>query len=278
MLNFLFIIFMHLLPLILFLIPFLLLFDISLKSSKKKTALPPTPALNELEERLNLLITKNKINNQTQNLSQNLEQTSTNTISQYISLDKKKLNGFHLFQLIFNYIKNQAEDEKIIKILRHYLPTSSTSHLYAILHSYKVFLNIIQKDPTSKKLLTDLFQNDVKSTLIYLEEKLHLKLSELTKTPAAMQPLIINQAVIYAMIFATFSEFYDKTITLKILKLAKELSPNLFKYWHTYTKNNKKHLPNDHKYCINYYTSKKIKKTLDYKMKYSNNTPQSMRS
>ena len=270
---------MHLIPLILFLIPLLLFFDITLKSAKKVSAPEPkSPSIDELEQKLTQLILKNKAQNQTSILSKELETSTSNTISQYLSLDKNNLKKYHLFQLIFTYIKNNAEDDKIIRILRHYFKTSSTTHLYAMLKSYKVFYNLIQKDKKNQTLLKDLFNNNIKTTLIYLEEQLQQKLNELPNVPSSIQPIIINQAVIYGIIFASFSEFYDKTITLKILQLTKELSPNLFKYWHTLPKPSKFPSPNDQKYCINYYTSKKIKKTLDYKNKSTNNTPQVMRS
>ncbi|MBE6463633.1 MAG: hypothetical protein E7005_07795 [Alphaproteobacteria bacterium] len=273
--NFLFIIFMHLLPLILFLIPLLLFFDITLKTHKNKT-LPeePKPSIDDLEQKLAILISKNKAQDQSLNLTKELENTPSNTIMQYITKDNPNSKKHHLFQLIFTYIKNNAEDDKIIRIMRHYFKTSSTAHLYAMLKSYKVFLHIIKNDKQNKTLLKDLFNNNTKTTLIYLEEKLHQKLNELPTLPSSMQPIIINQAVIYGIIFASFAKFYDKTITLKILKLTKELSPNLFKYWHTPPKPSKFPNPSDQKYCINYYTSKKIKKTLDYKNKSTNNTPQ----
>ena len=101
-----------------------------------------------------------------------------------------------------------------------------------MLNSFKVFLNISQKDGTQKILLKDLNNNKVRSTLLYLERKLNQTLNETANVPPAMQPLLINQAVIYGLIFASFSEFYDKKTTEKILRLTSQMSPELFKYWH----------------------------------------------
>lgn len=235
--NFLFILTMHLIPLILLLIPFLLLFDVSLKSNKK-TPTEPTQKIDttELEKQLSTLITNNQHQNNISNLQKELEKTSSKTISSYLLLDKKKLKGFHLFQLIFTLIKNKSNDEKIIRILSHYFPTTSTSHLYAILQSYKTLLKISQKDNIQKELIKDLNQNNIKSTLNYLEKKLHTKLIKASSLPPSLQKLAINDAVIYALTFASFAEFYDSKTTLKILNIANQLSPETFKYWHTQTK------------------------------------------
>ncbi len=240
MLNFLFILIMHLIPLILLLIPFLLLFDVSYKGSKKNLQKEKTPEINtkELEEKLNLLITNNQHQNNISNLQKELEKSSSKTISSYVSLGANHPKGFHLFQLIFSLIKNKSDDRKIIRILSHYYPTTSNSHLYAILQSYKTFLKISQNDNIQKQLIKDLNQNNVKTTLNYLEKKLHAKLIKLSTLPPSLQELAINEAVAYALTFASFSEFYDSKTTTKILNIANKLSPKIFKYWHTEPKLN----------------------------------------
>lgn len=236
MLNFIGLVFLHLAPLLILAIPFLLFFDITLKRKQNKPLIQDTyqekPDITELEKKLqNLLETNNKKSNM-QNLQKDLTQSSTNTISAYIKLNKKDLKGFHLFQLIFSMIKNNTEDEKLIKILRHYLPSCATTHLYAMLHSFKVFLNISKKDGVQKRLMRDLNNNRVRTTLIYLEKKLNQTLNQVPSSTPAMQQLIIDKAVVYGLVFAAFSEFYDNTATEKILKLANAISPQLFKYWH----------------------------------------------
>ncbi len=229
--NLLGIFLLHLGPLLLLSIPIILLVR-----GIKKSSIQPTqklePNINELEEKLKNLIEKNHITNTISNLKEDLKNSSSNTIGGYLKINKQDLKGFHLFQLIFSLIKNNAEDTKILKILRQYLPSCSNSHLYAMLNSFKVFLNISQKDNTQKILLKDLNNNKVRSTLLYLERKLNQTLNETANVPPAMQPLLINQAVIYGLIFASFSEFYDKKTTEKILRLTSQMSPELFKYWH----------------------------------------------
>lgn len=236
MLHFVLVIMLHLLPFLLLMIPFLLLFDVSLKRSKKavSAAIPQTkkPDINELEEKLNKLIENNKINLKIDELHEELAKSRTNTVTAYIKLNKKDLKGFHLFQLIFSMIKNNAEDKKIIKIMHHYLPSCATSHLYALLHSFKVFLNISRADNKQKELLNDLNHNRVKTTLLYLEKKLNQTLNRVASAPPAMQQMLIDQAVVYGLVFAAFAEFYDNEATEKILRLANKLSPELFKYWH----------------------------------------------
>lgn len=235
--NFLFVILLHIIPLLLLSIPFFLLFDVRLKHPRKATspAIPKTPPLNinELEEKLKNLIETNKLNAKTDTLVQELQKTSTHTIAAYLELNKKDLKGFHLFQLIFSLIKNNAEDQKIIKILRHYLPSCATSHLYALLHSFKVFLNISERDGTKKDLIRELNQNRVRTTLLYLEKKINQTLNAVASAPPAKQQSVIDTAAIYGLIFAAFAEFYDNDSTEKILRLANFLSPELFKYWHT---------------------------------------------
>ncbi|MCM1323777.1 MAG: hypothetical protein NC218_06410 [Acetobacter sp.] len=233
--HFLLTILLHLIPLVLLMIPFLLLFDVSLKSKKKPS---PTPDMKELETRLNKLLENNHISAQINTLQKDLQTTKTNTVAAYIKLNKEDIRGFHLFQLVFSLIKNNAEDDKIIKILRHYLPSCATTHLYAILHSFKVFLNISSRDGKQKELLRDLNHNRVRTTLLYLEQKINQTLNFVPKAPPAMQQLIIDRAVVYGLVFAGFCEFYDNDATEKILRLAQMLSPEIFKYWHIIPKQN----------------------------------------
>ena len=236
MLNFFGLVLLHLTPLLILAIPFLLFFDITLKSKRNQLlstdAPQQKPNINELEEKLKNLLETNNKNSSINKLQNELSSTSTNTISAYLKLNKKDLKGFHLFQLIFSLIKNNTEDEKLIKILRHYLPSCATTHLYAMLHSFKVFLNISKQDGVQKRLMRDLNNNRVRTTLLYLEKKLNQTLNQVPSVPASMQQIIIDKAVTYGLVFASFSEFYDKTSTEKILKLAHAVSPDLFKHWH----------------------------------------------
>ena len=227
--NLLAIFLLHLAPLMLLFIPVILL----IRGKQKQLATQkPEPNINELEEKLNKLLEKNHNSYKLTNLKNELQNSSSSTISGYIKMDKRDLKGFHLFQLIFSLIKNKTEDTKILKILRQYLPSCANAHLYAMLNSFKLFLNISQKDGVQKTLLKDLNNNKVRSTLLYLERKLNQTLSETTAVPPAMQSIFIDQAVIYGLIFASFSEFYDRTATEKILRLTSQMSPELFKYWH----------------------------------------------
>lgn len=234
--HFVFVILLHIVPFLLLLIPFFLLFDVSLKN-RGKTAQSTMqqkqePNMVNLEKKLKKLIENNQMNAQISTLQKELQQTKSNTVSAYINLNKEDLKGFHLFQLIFSLIKNNAEDEKIIKILHHYLPSCATTHLYAMLHSFKVFLNISYYDKTQKELLRDLNQNRVRTTLLYLEKKINQTLNQVPQVVPAMQQLIIDRAVVYGLVFASFCEFYDNAATEKILRLSSQLSPTVFKYWH----------------------------------------------
>ena len=211
--------------------PFLILFRLHLKN---KTAPKEEPNINELEEKLNTLIEKNSQQNQNTTLQNDLNQTTTNTISSYINIKPKKHKGFHLFQLIFTLIKNNTNDRKILKILRHYFPSCANSHLIAMLHSFKQFLSISARDNQQKYLLKDLYNNKIRSTLLYLEHKINSTINKLPYFPPSQHQEIIDKAVIYGLIFASFSEFYNKEATLKILKLSQNLSPQLFKYWHSF--------------------------------------------
>ena len=229
---------MHLLPLILLLIPFLLLFDVSLKKSKKgnKESEKVEPNVDELEKKLSVLLQNNQNLAKFNNLHNELKNTSTQNISAYVNLNKKDLKGFHLFQIVFSLIKNKSEDDKIIRILRHCLPTVATTHLYAMLNSFKVFFKISNEDGVQKELMKGLNNNKVKGTLIYLESKIRAKLCDVAKVEPSLQQMVINDAVIYGLVFASFAEFYDNNATIKILRLCNELSPELFKYWHTIPK------------------------------------------
>lgn len=194
--------------------------------------------MNELEARLKKLLENNHISSKINTLQQELQTSKSNTVAAYIKLNKKDLKGFHLFQLVFALIKNNAEDGKIIKILRHYLPSCATTHLYAILHSFKVFLNISARDGKQKELLRELNHNRVRTTLLYLEQKINQTLNLVPSAPPAMQQLIIDRAVVYGLVFAGFCEFYDNDATEKILRLAHMLSPEIFKYWHIIPRQN----------------------------------------
>lgn len=214
MLNLLLSITQYLIPVLLLAIPVLLFFDISPKRRKKTApaAIPleqpaPEPDIRELEKKLNRLLENNSSAARIDNLQKELQTSKSNTVAAYIKLNKKDLKGFHLFQLIFSLIKNRAEDAKIIKILRHYLPSCATSHLYAMLHSFKVFLNISREDGRQKELLRDLNHNRVRTTLLYLEGKLNQTLNQVSGTPPAMQQPLIDRAVVYGWSSPPFRSF-----------------------------------------------------------------------
>lgn len=218
-------------PLLLFIILGLLIYH--------TTRPAPSPALNtqepnldELEEKLNQLLMQNRQDEKIEALHQELKSSKSNIIASYVQLNKKDLKGYHLFQLILSLIKNQAEDTKIIKILHHYLPSCATAHLYAMLKAYKKFLNLSKQDHCQKELLRDLNQNRLRSTLIYLETKLNQAINQVPLVPPALQQQLINQAMIYGLIFASFSQFYNSSATQKILRLVASLTPELFQYWH----------------------------------------------
>ena len=239
MLEFILTIITHLIPLILISIPFLILYNLHLKNKSQQNA-NKEPDINELENKLKDLIEKNNTQANTNELANNLEKTTSNTISSYLNINKKHLKGFHFFQLIFSLIKNNTNDKKIIKILHHYFPSCANSHLQAMLNSFKHFLNITAKDNIQKHLLKDLYDNKIRSTLLYLEQKINSTINRLPYSPSYQHQAIINQATIYGLIFATFSEFYNHDSTITILKLSQNLSPELFKYWHSF----EKHPPN----------------------------------
>lgn len=193
----------------------------------------PEPDIENLENNLRKLIENNKLAIDTYNLQQNLQNTSTHIIASYLQDGKKDLKGFHLFQLIFSLIKNKTDDAKIIKILRHYLPSSSTSSLYALLRSCKEFLNISHQDNKQKDLLKDINQNRLRTTLVYLQQKLNQIFNQIPSTPLDQQKKLIDIAVIYGLIFASFCKFYNPKYSQKILQLTNTLSPKLFSYWHS---------------------------------------------
>lgn len=232
---------MYVIPLLLITVPFLLLFDVSPKwrrkparSTVRKTAEPHRPDIAELELKLTQLLKDNQDIVQIDALRQKLQSTSTANTAAYLRLNKNSLKGFHLFQLIFSLIKNRAEDKKILKMLRHYLPSCATSHLQALLRSFKIFLDVSAADGRQKELLRDLNENRLRSTLLYLEQKMNRILNQIAALPPAMQQLMIDRAVAYGLVFAAFSEFYDTPATEKVLRLSYQLSPELFRYWHTF--------------------------------------------
>ena len=226
---------LHLIPALIVITLFFLIFDVKFKSPPQTSETPQNtePDINELEQKLQKLIEDNNLNNKIANLQQELAQTPTHLISAYLNVDKKRLQGFHFFQLIFSLIKNGAEDSKIIKIMHHHLPACPISHLYAMLKSFKEFLSISSNDEQQKNLLKDLYQNRLKSTLLYLQTKLNQTLNQVPNMPPALQQPIIDKAVTYGLIFAAFAQFYQNIAAEKILRLANMLSPDIFHYWHT---------------------------------------------
>lgn len=194
---------------------------------------PPEPNVSEMEKKLALLIEKNQADLHIDELKQNLENSKTGIIANYLKTSKKDLQGFHLFQLIFSLIKNNSDDHKIIKILRHTFPSCATTHLYAMLRSFKAFLNITDGTTQQKELEKALNNNQIRQALIYLEEKINTTLNKLTTTPNYEQQQQMDLAAIYGLVFATFSEFYNHQATERILRLVYILSPEMFKSWHT---------------------------------------------
>lgn len=204
---------------------------------------PPEPNVSEMEKKLALLIEKNQADLRIDELKQNLENSKTGIIANYLKTSKKDLQGFHLFQLIFSLIKNNSDDHKIIKILRHTFPSCATTHLYAMLRSFKAFLNITDGTTQQKELEKALNNNQIRQTLIYLEEKINTTLNKLTSTPNYEQQQQMDLAAIYGLVFATFSEFYNHQATERILRLVYILSPEIFKSWHTLSETDDKTTP-----------------------------------
>lgn len=216
---------LYTIPIALLMIPFIFICRIITKQSPTTD----TPTEDDLEKQLEQLIKNNTIEQRFNSLKQDLQTTPTHTIASYIRMSKNDLIGFHLFQLIFSLIKNDATDEKIIKILHHYLPSCSTAHIYALLKSCKAFLNI---SAANKKLQRDLNQNHLKSTLLYLEQKISQTLNQIPLAPAALQTDLTEKAATECLVFAAFSQFYNSIATEKILRLAYLLSAQTFITWH----------------------------------------------
>ena len=218
--------------------------------STPNTAEPPAPEpdIDELEKKLHQLLEQNRLEEKAENLQQQLQSSKSNIIAGYLRHSKKDLEGYHLFQLILTLIKNQAEDTKIIKLMRHYFPSASTAHLYAMLKAYKKFLQISSQDKRQKELISDLNQNKIRSTLIYLQQKLNIIINQVPLTPPALQQPLINQAMILGLIFASFSQFQNPDATEKILRLVASLTPEIFTYWHQIQK--KKSLKKSSSSCI----------------------------
>lgn len=223
---------LYTLPVLMLLIPFVFLCHIITKNKPPQKETSPQNDEASLTKKLENLIERNNLLNNNQTLLQELEKTPTHIISAYLQNNPKSLRKYHLFQLIFTLIRNNAEDTKIIKILHHYLPSCSNSHLYALLKSYKAFLNISQKDSKNKDLLRDLNKNSLKSTLLYLEQKINDTLNQIPSSYTAMQQPLLEQTVILGLIFASFSEFYNTAVTEKILRMAYLLAPQTFLNWH----------------------------------------------
>ena len=221
-----------------------------LSSSVQDTEEPPAPEpdLDELEQSLNHLLEQNRLAEKKENLQQQLSSSKTNIIAAYLRHSKKDLQGYHLFQLILTLIQNQTEDAKIIKMMRHCFPSASTAHLYAMLNAYKKFLRVSRQDNRQKELLKDLNHNNLRSTLIYLQQKLNIIINQVPSAPPALQQPLINQAMILGLIFAAFSQFQNTVATEKILRLIASLTPEIFTYWHQVPK--KKSLKKSSSACI----------------------------
>lgn len=219
-------------PVFLLTIPFLILSHILSKPKKSLSSQNNEPDVTHLETELKKLIENNTITSKDNLLQQNLQSSFVHTTAAYLKSDKHTLHGFHLFQLIFSLIKNKTEDKKIIKILRRYLPSTPTAHLYVLLKSCKEFLVISHQDNKEKELLRSLNQNHLKPSLIYLEHKINQSLNKIPLSSAPNQQNIIDNTVKLSLIFASFSQFYDTKTTEKILQMAHLLSPDFFNYWH----------------------------------------------
>lgn len=222
------------LPVLFLTIIFLMFFDVTIKYRRQDNPAEDSaePDLEELEQELDKLIKRNQLSFNNALLKEDLQKTVSHTIAAYMNINKKNLKGFHLFQLIFSLIRNGAEDNKIIKTLRHYLPESPTAHLYTLLKACKEFLSIATKDHKEKELLRDLNQNRLHSTLLYLQNKLNQTLNQVPNVPPALQQPLIDEAARYGLIFAAFAQFYNRTAAEKILRLTAKISPELFNYWH----------------------------------------------
>jgi len=225
-------------PLLLFVMLFMLFYHQKREDQSLHQTTYAEPDIENLENNLKKLIENNKLAMDTYNLQQNLKNSPTNIIASYLREDKKDLKGFHLFQLIFSLIRNKTDDAKIIKILRHYLPSSSTASLYALLRSCKEFLRISFYDNKQKELLKDINQNRLRTTLVYLQQKLNEIFNQIPSSSPEQQKKLIEVAVIDGLIFASFCRFYNQKYSQKILQLANTLSPEIFSYWHSSKKDN----------------------------------------
>ena len=223
---------LYVIPIFLLTVPFVILSYFLLRPKTIETPKTEEPDVTHLEAELKKLIENNTIETKTNFMQQNLQSTFSHIIAAYLKTNKQTLHGFHLFQLIFSLIKNQTEDKKIIKILRKYLPSAPTSHLYALLRSCREFLNIYHQDNNNRELLHNLNQNKFKSTLLYLEQKINQALNSIPQASALNRQNTINETAKLCLIFASFSQFYDPGTTEKILQLAHLLSPEFFDYWH----------------------------------------------
>ena len=91
--------FIHLIPALLVISAFFLVFDVKFKSSKI-TPTPPQntePDIDELEQKLQKLIEANNLNNKDISLQQELAKTPTHIISAYLHIDKKFLSNQHYY-------------------------------------------------------------------------------------------------------------------------------------------------------------------------------------
>lgn len=223
---------LYVIPIFLLTIPFLILSHFLSRPKIIPSPKPDEPDITHLETELKKLIENNTIATKTNLLQQNLQSSFSHITTAYLKINKQTLHGFHLFQLIFSLIKNKTEDKKIIKILRRYLPSAPTSHLYALLRSCREFLSICLQDNHQKELIHELNQNKFKSTLLYLEQKINQTLNNIPLSSAINQQNIIDETVRLSLIFASFSQFYNTQTTKKILQMAHLLSPEFFNYWH----------------------------------------------
>ena len=228
------------LPVLILVLPFVLICTIRLKhfdSSENKPTestnkIPDEPDFSELEKKLNILIKNNKIALKEDNFRQELTCTPSHIIASYLNINRQKLKGFFLFQLIYDLIENNTDSHKIIRILRHHLPTCSTPHLYALLRSCKEFLNLSLSD-NQKNLKTELKKNHLQPSLLYMQEKIYRLLNQIPDSPIYAQQSLIEKTTIYGLIFAAICEFYNSEITEKMLNFAYHLSPETFEYWHS---------------------------------------------
>ena len=235
MLNLLSVILQYMLPVLAAALPAALFLAVRNRHTAPaaESAAPVGPDVAELEKRLSGLLEINRCNEQIASMQKKLQQSPSGIIASYLKMGKKDLKGFHLFQHIFALLKNRTDDAKIIKLLRRYLPSCATSHLYAVLRSFKIFLNLCRRDRNTAAIWRDLNNNRVRSALLYLEQQINRTLNRFSETPEEARQSLLDRAAIYSLVFASFSEFYDREATAKILRLALSLSPGIFRYWHS---------------------------------------------